>query len=231
MKRGPGLIIFDLDGTLIDARHNLKENINYALKMNGYAPVTGNRIFTLIGHPLIDIYKIILPKKDAYIAAKLVKDYRKRYKKTCHIGVKILSGVEKTLEAFKRNGFGIAMATAKGEAQTKLLLKRLGLRKYFDLVVGYRYGKSQLRPKPHPDMILHIMKHLKFNRNRTIMVGDTQLDIRAGRNARVRTIAVKTGVKLGISRLEELKKARPDAIIGSVSTLAGRLKKYGFDIY
>ncbi|MBI4177426.1 MAG: HAD family hydrolase [Candidatus Aenigmarchaeota archaeon] len=219
------LVIFDLDGTLIDARKNLKENINYALKANGYPPFTGNRVYTLIGRPLIDIYKMTLPRSDARLAEKLVRDYRKRYKKTCHIGVKILPGVERALNTLKFGGFKLAIATAKGEAQTKLLLKRLGLFKHFDLIVGYRYGKVKMRPKPHPDMILHIIKRLKIDKRKAIMIGDTQLDVHAGKNAGVYTIAVKSGVRLGITKIAEIKSARPDAMIESIRELPAYLQK------
>ncbi len=224
MKRVFDLVIFDLDGTLIDARRNIKENINYSLGLNGYEKLKDDKVYTLMGHPLIDIFGTIIPKKDSHLAVKLVKDYRKRYAKTCHVGVKILPGVKRTLSILKKIGCKLAIATAKGEAQTKLLLKRLGLHKYFDFVVGYGYGHSNLRPKPHPDMISYIIKRLKTDKQKTVMVGDTQLDVRAGRNAKVYTIAVRSGVKLGIENIKKLKMAKPDAIIESVNELPDHLK-------
>ncbi|MBI4167949.1 MAG: HAD family hydrolase [Candidatus Aenigmarchaeota archaeon] len=227
MKRVFDLVIFDLDGTLIDARRNIKKNINYTLSLNGYEKLKNNKIYTLMGYPLIDIFRTILPEKYAHVAVKLVKDYRKRYIKTCHKGVKILPGVKRTLAILKKDGYKLAVSTAKGESQTKLLLKRLGLHRYFDLIIGYGYGHSNLRPKPHPDMILHIIKRLKIDKRKAIMIGDTQLDVHAGRNADVYTIAVKSGVRLGIAKMKKLKTAKPDAIIKSVKELPGYLRKKG----
>jgi len=219
MKRAFDLVVFDFDGTLVDARKNLEKNINYTLKFNDYPTVKGDDIYPLIGIPLINIFKKILPETDTQLASKLVDDYRKRYKKTCHIGVKILAGVRKTLKFLKKNGFKTAIATAKGEEQTLLLLKRLRLRKYFDMIVGYRSYTNSPRPKPHPDMINYIMKKFEVENKRTVMVGDTLLDIKAGKNAGVYTVAVKTGVKLGIAKISDLKKAQPEKLIDSVKEL------------
>jgi len=68
-------------------------------------------------------------------------------------------------------------------------------------------------------MINYIMKKFEVENKRTVMVGDTLLDIKAGKNAGVYTVAVKTGVKLGIAKISDLKKAQPEKLIDSVKEL------------
>ncbi|MBI1971687.1 MAG: HAD family hydrolase [Candidatus Aenigmarchaeota archaeon] len=213
MKRIFDLVIFDLDGTLIDGRETIRKNVNHALGLHGHAPVSGHELYPLIGVPLLSIFERILPDKDKELAPQLVTDYRARYKLTSHEDVVIIEGVTETLDYLNKNGFNLAVATAKADSEAGPLLEKIGLKKYFDLVLG---NKENMKHKPDPEMINYILGKLKTPAGKAVMVGDTVIDIEAGKNAKLFTVSVKTGVKLGIARLEDLERARPDAMIDNL---------------
>jgi phosphoglycolate phosphatase-like HAD superfamily hydrolase len=96
------------------------------------------------------------------------------------------------------------------------LLERIGLYKYFDLVTGRR---EEMRNKPHPDMIRFLMKELNVEPRETVMVGDTPLDIITARNSGVDVIAVTSSIVLGMTTMDKIRNANPDAIISSLLDL------------
>ena len=208
------LIIFDLDGTLIDNRYAIRENFNFALKEKGFDPVKNEEIDSMIGTDITLMFEKVIPPEKKFEAKELTNIYRTRYIDTSHIGTVVFAGVIQTLRLLRRQGFKLAIATTKGDKTVPPLLERIGILRYFDLVVG---STPTRRPKPYPDMIYYVMEQLGFDKKRSVMVGDTPTDVLAARNAGIPCIAVKTGARLGIANLEDLKRSNPYNLVDDVA--------------
>lgn len=200
------LIIFDLDGTLVDAYKAIQMSFNYAMKKLGYterAPLTIKRA---VGWGDENLLKPFVKDKDL---KKLVDIYRRHHKKALlkysHLYPKVIS----LLRYLKERGLKLAIASNRPTIFTKILLKKFKIDKYFDYVLCADRLKSI---KPNPEILEKIMKRLSVESEDTVFVGDMSIDILAGKNAKVRTIAVLGGS----SKREELKKLKPDKIISNV---------------
>lgn len=220
MQRKFDLVVFDLDGTLIDGRKAIGDNFNHTLKIFGFPQLEREQIHAMIGTPLVEMFEKALPPSSRHLAPKMIDTFSKRAKETNHIGTIVLSGVIPTLENMRKDGFKLAVATSRRNDLASPLLERLGLHEYFDLANGCREG---MRNKPHPDMINYVMKELNVEPRRTVMVGDTPLDILTAKNASIYAIAVTSSIELGMTTLDKIRDAGPDAIISSLLDLPGNL--------
>lgn len=227
MQNKFGLVIFDLD-TLIDNRSAIRENFNRALKSCGYPPAPLNRIDAMIGNTLLEMFREVLPASERHLAPELVLAYRRSYRDTCHKGVLLLDGVLPTLKRMREEAFKLAVATTKADELAKILMNRIGLDKYFDLVTG---SKEEARAKPHADIIQFTMRELGFGPTQTALVGDTPVDVATSRNAGTYSIVVTSGVALGFTILERIRDSRPDAIISSLTELPDLLSTNNWAIY
>ena len=220
MQKKFDLIIFDLDGTLVDGRKAIRENFQLALKKFSLPHLQDEAIDAMIGVPLVEMFEKTLPSSNRHLAPKLTEVYAERYKHTGHIGTTILSNVIPTLQKLKKDGFKLAVATSKMNKPVRPLLEKIGLYEYFDVVTGLREG---MKNKPHPDMIEYVMRELDVDPQKTVMVGDTPLDVITARNAGIHAIAVTSSVVLGMTTMEKIRKANPDAIIPSLLDLPNHL--------
>jgi HAD superfamily hydrolase (TIGR01509 family) len=216
MQRRFDLITFDLDGTLIDNRVAIRQNLNYALELHGFPQLKDQEIDAMVGTPLAEIFEKILPESSRHLVPQLVDAYVRRYLKTSHVGAVALEGVIPTLDQLRKEGFKLAVATTKRDDTVAPLLQKIGLLQYFDLVTGRMEG---MRNKPNPDMLRYVMKKLNVTPQRTAMVGDTPIDIKTARNAGVYAIAVTSSIQLGMTTLDRICDANPDRIIGSLREL------------
>ena len=220
MQKKFDLIIFDLDGTLVDGREAIRESFHLVLEKFNLPQLEDDKIDAMIGLPLVEMFENTLPPSNRHLAWKLTEVYAERYKQTGHIGTTILSNVIPTLEKLKKDGFKLAVATSKRNEAVGPLLVKIGLYKYFDLVTGLREG---MRNKPYPDMIEYVMEQLNVGTQRTVMVGDTPLDIITARNSGIHVIAVTSSIALGITTMDKICNANPDAIISSLVDLSNNL--------
>jgi phosphoglycolate phosphatase len=216
VERKFDLLIFDLDGTLIDNRVAIRNNFNHALRINGQPELSHDQIDRTIGRSLSEVFEELLPIGSEIKTEDLLRSFRTNYRQTNHIGLELLDGVPDILEKLKRAGFKLAISTTKADEEVHLLLKKIALYDYFDLVTGFT---KELRTKPHPDMLDYIMRKLDIRPQRTAMIGDTYLDIEAAKNAHTHSIVVLSGVKLGIASLDLLRNSNPDIIISSLRDL------------
>jgi len=216
MQRRFDLVIFDLDGTLIDNRVAIRENFNHALVVYGFPRLKDDKIDSMIGTPLIEMFAKTIPAHSKHLASKLVDAYVQRYLCTSHVGTVVLESVTSTLERLKEDGFKLAVATTKANETVQPLLQRIGLDKYFDLTTGRREG---MRNKPHPDMLDFVMKTFGVKPERTVMVGDTPVDVMTARNAGIYVVVVTSSVALRITTFNMILESRPDMIISSLQEL------------
>lgn len=217
MARRFDLLIFDLDATLIDGRPGIRASFNHALKAHGHKELDASEIDKLMKYsPVAEMFKHALPGVDNPELNGLVKTYTEHYAKFGHEGTVLLAGVPEVLVELRRLGFKLAVATSKADKNVVPLLDKIGILKYFDAVTGEKEGMA---PKPGADVALYLMKMLAVPASRTVMIGDSSIDVETARNAKIECIGVLTGAELGVTSLEKLRDAHPVIIIRSLYEL------------
>ena len=208
MKEGK-LIIFDLDGTLVDAYPAINKSFNYAMQKIGYPKQDALPIRRAVGWGDENLLQPFVRKVDLKLALKI---YRQHHKTSLVKYACLFPPVKKVLIYLKNKGYKLAVASNRPTEFSWILIRHLGLRKYFDYVLC----ADKLRHiKPHPEILNKIMKKLSLKPYQTIYVGDMVIDAQAGRRAGIKTIIVPTGS----STKSELKRQKPYRIIRGITDL------------
>ncbi|GIH05175.1 hydrolase [Rhizocola hellebori] len=188
------VVIFDLDGTLVDTPAAIVENFAAAFDVLGTTQPSAADIRATIGLPLEQSFAKLLgvPMDDALVASG-VEQYRQLYPKIVlpQAHRLVYPGVTTGVRRLRERGFTLAIATSKRYASAHALLKAAGLRECFDIVVG---ADQVRRPKPDPESALQIAHQLCISPRRTVVVGDTSYDLLMAKAAGMRSIAVTYGV-------------------------------------
>ncbi len=218
MLCGIKLIIYDLDGTLIDSKEAIVETFNRVVEELGEEACPADAIMEMIGLPLTEMFKKVLPEeKHEKIQAcwdRFVVIYADVGSRKTHI----LPGVEETLKHFKGAGYLQSIATTKRGDVASQLLGTLGLRGYFDLVLGIN---DVAAPKPAPDIINLTLKRLDVKPQESVLVEDTTIGLEAGKKAGVHTIGVTTGTH----NREKLATLNPNYIVDGLKELTRLLAR------
>lgn len=165
------LVIFDLDGTLLDTSEGIKASVKYVIEKYNLPLPTETILNSFIGPPIQASFKHLYNLSDEKSTA-LAALFREQYKSADLFKAKPYDNVFEVLRYLRSNGVKTAVATYKREDYTKLLLDHFGLSKYFDIICGSDFeGKLQKK-----DIILNAVNKSRFSINDTIMVGDTILD-------------------------------------------------------
>ena len=181
------LVVFDLDGTLVDSDEAISMCFNRALTEMGYPCRPVADIARLIGLPLMDMFAHYI---DGSAAEQAVERYRSHYRTICVEKTTVLPCVTDTLEFLLGRGCTLAVASNKPLRFTQDILRATSLKRYFSLVAG---PEDVEIPKPDPAMLLHVMRNLGMEGSETIYVGDSLTDCRTAQAASVRMFAVATG--------------------------------------
>ena len=206
------LVIFDLDGTLVDSRHDIAAALNVSLEGIGCVRRPEAELFCQIGRPLLDIYLEIGVPGDRDAAERAMTLYRDYFHEHCADRSRLYPGVVETLRDLRRD-FRLAVATTKQGRMAERVVERLGLRPFFDRV----QGTDGFAAKPHPAIILLLLERFGLPATRAVMVGDTAADVLAGRRAGVFSV----GVTYGIGGEDELRQAGADRLASDFPILAG----------
>ena len=200
-------ILFDLDGTLVETSSAIVFAFNGALDENGLPERQPDEIKRMIGVPLEDMFARFSNGKDV---GKLCDSYRGIFSGISARMSRPYPHVLETLELL--DDYRLAVATTKNELLVKRLCDALGLTKFFDVVVG---GDMVAHTKPAPDMVLLAAERIGLRPSATMMVGDTAMDMLAGKAAGTKTC----GVTYGFGRREDLVEAGADVIIDDFGQL------------
>ena len=206
------LIIFDLDGTLLDTIDDLYYAVNHALTSFGYPNRTKKEVLSFVGNGYLPLLEKALPKciceEQFDEFAKCFKDY---YAAHCFDNTKPFGGILPLLQRLKENGKTLAVLSNKGDAQVKSLVKRY-FGDAFDLALGERAG---IRKKPYPDSIEETLKTLGFEKPEAVYIGDSEVDVQTANNAQMDCICVDWGFRTR----EELKTAGASVILSTMQQL------------
>jgi phosphoglycolate phosphatase len=210
------LIIFDLDGTLIDSRLDLANAVNATRHHMGMAPLENPRVCSYVGNgaPVLIRRALGDQASESQIAAAL--DYFLRYYGEHKLDYTTLyPGVRETLDRLRAAGRKMAVLTNKPVRVSRAILEGLGTGAYFFQVYG---GNSFAFKKPHPVGVETLMREAGVSADRTVMVGDSSVDVETARNAGVAVCGVTYGFQP-----ETLLDPAPDWKIDRIEELADQL--------
>lgn len=205
----PEAILWDLDGTMVDGAGAIHDAFEHALRERGHALVPREKVAARIGMPLRLMFRDLLAVDDQESAA-LVRAYRARFEQEAPRLVRPARGLDEALKAF--DGVPMAVVTTKAVEPARVVLRALGLEARMATIVGV---DTVRRPKPDPEGVRVALARLKVGATRAVLVGDTVMDVLAGKGASVRTVAVTTGH----GDPAELRAAQPDALIDDLARL------------
>jgi phosphoglycolate phosphatase len=204
------LLVFDLDGTLVDSKRDLALSVNAMRKEMGLAPLALELVSSCVGHGVTLLVRRSLGSQatDENVEKGLAffLDY---YRQHMLDNTTPYPGVSEALEKLK--GRKMAVLTNKPVNFSREMISRLGFAPYFSYVYG---GNSFPQKKPDPAGLHKLMEDLQVSARETVMVGDSDTDILTGKNAGVLTCGVTYG--FGAQTLE---KVSPDLIIDDMREL------------
>lgn len=204
------LLIFDLDGTLVDTKKDIAVSANFALKKLSLPTLPEKVIHSYVGKGISNLMEGCLEEKRQNELPEAVRLFREHYGAHLAVHSQLYPGVLEVLNHFADKK--MAVLSNKIESFSSELLRQLRVRDYFDIVWGGDTGPSM---KPHPHGIEQILKRLKVQPDRAVVVGDSTVDIETGKNAGILTCAVT----YGFDSRPKLKKAKPDYLVSSWKTI------------
>jgi phosphoglycolate phosphatase len=203
------LIIFDLDGTLVNAYPAIIESFNYAMVRLGYFKQGPLAIRRAVGWGDISLLKPFIKEKDL---RKAIYIYRKHHQKSLLKQSRLFPGTSGLLSYLKGRGYKLAAASNRPTPFSRILIRHLKLDRYLD----YFLCADKLKHgKPHPEILRKILRRFSLKPQQALYVGDMNIDIQAGKRCGIKTIAVTTGS----SSPGELRKEGPYRIIRKIPEL------------
>jgi phosphoglycolate phosphatase len=207
------LIIFDLDGTLVDAYKAVADSVNNALASCGHAPVDEESIKRSVGWG----EKALIEKLTGGVdAERVLSVYRVHHRTALKAGTKFLPGARQLIGELKSKGYRLAIASNRPSYFTQIILRHLAINRHFASVVC---ADDVPNPKPSADMLEAILRRLSLAKGEALYVGDMALDVQTGKRAGMVTVSVVTGS----SSRQEIEREGPDFVIENIGLLRGVL--------
>ena len=204
------VLIFDLDGTLVDSKKDLTASVNYIRQQFNLPVLTEEEIGRFIGNGALTLIRRALADQatETNVQAGL-QMFLSYYRAHMLDSTRLYPGVPETLERLA--DCELAVLTNKPVHFSCAMLDGLGIYKHFAAVYG---GNSFDQKKPDPVGVFQILSDTKGDRERTWMVGDSAVDVMTGRNASIKTCGVTYGYVA-----ETFKETPPDVLIDHFSEL------------
>ena len=205
----PRAVIFDLDGTLVDAYAAIHESLGVVLDAFGRPPITRDETRRMVGHGLEVLVAKAVGQENV---AEGVRLFRERYERVGLESTRLLPGAELVTRRLFEKGIRLAIASNKPARFTRPLLESLGLASRFGFVAGPDDG---FPPKPAPHMVFMALATLAVPARDAVFVGDMPIDVATARAAELPIIALPSGS----ATRKELEACSPDAIVENLEEL------------
>ncbi|HET9321030.1 MAG TPA: HAD-IA family hydrolase [Bryobacteraceae bacterium] len=214
------LVIFDLDGTLIDSSRDLANAVNATRAHLGLPPIENETVYSYVGNgaPVL-IRKALGPEYADEEVQSALEYFLAYYREHMLDNTVLYPGMREVLDQFRSAGITMAVLTNKPVRFSQGIVDGLGLGAHFRRVYG---GNSFEQKKPHPVGIETLMNEAGAAREETLMVGDSSVDVQTARNARVTACGVTWGFQP-----DTFAAWPPDFLVNTAGELADRVLGHG----
>lgn len=186
------LVVFDMDGTILDTLEDLADSTNHALEKFGYPKRSIDEVRRFVGNGIRKLIERAVPcETPVEEVDKVFNEFASYYPLHCAVKTKPYADITETLLRLKNSGCHIAVLSNKADNAVKILSE-----KYFgDLFEESVGAKENVRKKPAPDALYNIMEKFGVSKKETAYVGDSDVDIATAGNAGVDAIIVDWGFR------------------------------------
>jgi len=205
------LYIFDLDGTLADAYHAIEKSLNFTLKKIGLPTVSYLEAKRKVGRGDRIFMETFFPKESIKRALKI---YRAHHKEAVLTHTRLKPNAKKILHTLRHRGKITAIASNRPSYFTNLILKALGISKYFNLVLCADQLKCN---KPNPRILNTIVKKFALKKQDAVFVGDMDIDLKTAKRAKIDFVFIRGGS----TPLSAIRKHKDIRIINSLKEILG----------
>lgn len=181
------LVIFDLDGTLLDTSEGIFNSVRYAEHCMGFKPIKDEQLREFVGPPPKSMYGKMygVNEETAFKAAQKHREYA-RTKGV--LEARLYPGISDLLHILKEKGYKLAVATLKGQKIAEKILSNFDLMQYFNVVVGMDENETYTKA----DTLAEAQKIISEN-DRCVLIGDTVYDLNGAAELQLDFIAVTYG--------------------------------------
>lgn len=204
------LILFDLDGTLVNSEDGVTKSVQYALSECGIVENNQDNLRRFLGPPLIDSFMGYygMTREEGLIA---LEKYRERYTKTGVYENELIPDVKKVLKTLQDKGIRLALATSKPHVYAREVLKSFDLTQYFDIIVGAEFDGTR---NDKADVIKEVLKQAGEYK-KPVMIGDRKHDVEGAKKNGLSCI----GVSFGFAPEGELEECGAIAVADDMNNL------------
>jgi phosphoglycolate phosphatase len=207
------LVIFDLDGTLIDSRLDLANAVNATRRHMGMEPLSNERVYGYVGNgaPVL-VRRALGPQATEAEVQEALEFFLEFYGQHVLDNTVLYPGVRESLDRLAAAGKRMAVLTNKPVRMSRIILEGLGVAARFFQVYG---GNSFEFKKPNPVGVQALMNEASATHSATLMVGDSSVDVRTARNAGIACCGVTWGFQP-----ETLADPAPDRLVARMEEMA-----------
>ena len=181
------IILFDLDGTLIDSTEAILESFHNSFDVHKHPHPSDEAIKALIGYTLEDMYSGLGIEKS--LVDMYVKTYKEYYRVISCEKTDLLPNAKEAVVLAKKIA-ELGIVTTKTGKYSQEIMENFGLMEYFEVLIGREQVEN---PKPHEEPILKALESFDTKDKEIWMIGDTKLDLISAKNAKVKSIGVLSG--------------------------------------
>lgn len=186
------LIVFDMDGTILDTLEDLKNSMNHTLKLHQMPERTLDEIRSFVGNGIRRLIELAVVKDTPVDKIDIIqKDFMKHYEIHCADFTRPYDGINNLIKELRNRGYKTAVVSNKADAAVLDLCAQYfpGL---FDLAIGER---PEIAKKPAADMVNLALKQLHIPKEDAVYIGDSDVDVATAKNSNLDMIAVDWGFR------------------------------------
>ncbi len=184
------LIVFDMDGTILNTLDDLLSAVNYAMDKSGYSLLTYDTLKGYVGNGIVKMLERAVPKGVTDIR-KVYADFTEYYTEHCSDNTAPYAGIVQVISEIKKLGYKTAVVSNKDDYGVKALCEQF-FKGLFDIEIGVREGYAK---KPSPDLVNIAFDYLGVSAENSVYVGDSDVDFLTAKNSQTDFIGVEWGFR------------------------------------
>lgn len=211
-------VIFDLDGTLLNTLEDLADAVNFVMRANQYPERTVEEVRCFVGNGIRRLMEQAVPKHVmGEEFERVFEEFKNYYTEHCQIKTCAYEGIMSLLSCLYEKRYAMAIVSNKNHAAV-CELNGIYFKEFIKVAIGQKDG---IRKKPAPDTVIQALKELGKDKEKTIYVGDSEVDFATAKNSEMDCVLVTWGFR----KVEELAEFSPTAFIDKPEELLGVLEK------